>query len=165
MAEQTPATVVFATTHFSWAVHLWGRETSKLLSIPREGVVCITCRRDITSTKVFADPNHTPRWVQTSETAWICCQRQWICHQPRNCLQGPWLCHQGPVNWRGERRLWWHLFLKEMGTHWTELKVIVRMNTLMKMIHIAKTKARAHLTLCSVWYYIFRHLLNCYIPL
>ena len=40
------------------------------LNVPRGGVVCITCRRDIS--RVLSDPNHTPRWIQPSRKT-ACC--------------------------------------------------------------------------------------------
>ena len=39
------------------------------LDVPEDGVICQTCRRDVT--RVLTDPSHTPRWLLT--TSQTCC--------------------------------------------------------------------------------------------
>ena len=40
------------------------------LDIPDDGVICQTCRRDVT--RVLADPSHTPRWLLTTSQTTCC---------------------------------------------------------------------------------------------
>ena len=47
-----------------YAIQVEGYRYISSLDVPEDGVICQTCRRDITRV-VLADPSHTPRWLVT----------------------------------------------------------------------------------------------------